>query len=448
MKVLIADDDPVCCRLLEATLQKSGFDVIAARDGDEAASLAREYVPDLVITDIVMPGMDGYELCRRLKTERVLDGAPVILLTALSDPRDVIRALQCRADGFVTKPFDKAFLLRYIQDLTTGHGNRAAEKDDGSIELTYGGETYTLEPDVKQATSLLLSTYDNALQKNLELQAANRALVLAEEELRAANEDLTRKQKQIDRDLEAAAGIQRSLLPREAPDTPAMEVRWRFRPCEKIGGDIFDVVRLDPCHYAMFMIDVSGHGVPSALVTVSVSHTLQPDSGVLVRREGRGLTGWRIASPREVMEALEAEYPMERFEKFFTIAYVVIDIHTGTLRYSCAGHPAPLLQRAGGEIELLECGGPMIGLGVDLPYEESTVSLGPGDRFVLYTDGVVEHQNTAGELYGTDRLVEAVRRRARDSLDVMLDGLMDDLTDFNASSPTDDVSLLGMTFKG
>ena len=445
MKVLIADDDPVCCRLLQATLSKNGFDVIAARDGNQAVALAREHKPGLVITDIIMPGMDGYELCSRLKSEHVLDGAPVILLTALSDPEDVIRALQSHADGFVTKPFDKDFLLGTIADLTFGGKRAASRKEDGTIELIHGGRNYTLDSDAAQLSRLLLSTYDNAVQKNKELRVANEALIRARDEIRAANEDLLGKQKLIDRDLEAAAGIQRSLLPNKPPATSALEVRWRFEPCQRIGGDIFNVLQLDDRHYGFYMLDVSGHGVPSALVTVSASQALKADSGVLVRRDGE-TSG--VVSPAEVMRWLDGEYPMERFDKFFTIAYVVVDGPGRTLRCSSAGHPPALLQTARGDVRLLESGGPIVGMGFDLPYDEETIALEPGDRVFLYTDGVVEHQSPEGELYGMDRLTEVLSGLAGASLDGVLDGVMNDLAAFNPAPPTDDVSLLGFALKG
>ena len=117
MKVLVVDDDPVCRRLLEASLLKRGCEVVTARDGEEAHALAREHKPDVVITDVVMPRLDGFELCRRIKADAELRRTPVILLTALSDSGDVIGALQSGADGFITKPYDKDFLSACMESL-------------------------------------------------------------------------------------------------------------------------------------------------------------------------------------------------------------------------------------------------------------------------------------------------------------------------------------------
>lgn len=277
------------------------------------------------------------------------------------------------------------------------------------------------------------------------MRVANDALIRAQSEIRAAHEDLLRKQKHTERDLEAAAGIQRSLLPDKPPATSALEVRWRFEPCQQTGGDIFNVLRLDDDHYGFYMLDVSGHGVPSALVTVSASQALNADSGVLVRRDGENPG---VVSPAEVMRRLDSEYPTERLDKFFTIAYAVVDVPDRTLRCSSAGHPPVPLQTAGGDVRLLENGGPIVGMGFDLPYEEDTVTLEPGDRVFLYTDGVVEHRSPEGELYGTDRLIGILGNLARASLDAVLDGVMEDLAAFNPAPPADDVSLLGFAFKG
>lgn len=196
MRVLIADDDPVARRLLEATLRRWGWDVLSAGGGEEAAALAEEHRPEVVITDILMPDVNGYELCRRIKATPGLKDVPVILLTALSDPSDVIEALQCGADGFITKPYDEDFLAGRIENLMARGSRPETKRPDGKIEMRFADRTYVLKPDVKQTTNLLLSTYDNALQKNLELKRANDAVLKARDELKALNASLEEKVKE------------------------------------------------------------------------------------------------------------------------------------------------------------------------------------------------------------------------------------------------------------
>jgi len=197
-----------------------------------------------------MPGMSGDDLCARLKADAELKNVPVILLTALSDAGDVLEAVQCGADGFITKPYDPDFLAQSIDKLMVRSAQPVERRADGGIETTFDGRKYHLKPDVRQITHLLLSTYENALQKNLELERANQALTRMKDSLREANEALEEKQHNLDRDLEAAAGIQRTLLPRAGVDSRSLRVAWKFQPCEMIGGDIFNMVRLDDRHYA------------------------------------------------------------------------------------------------------------------------------------------------------------------------------------------------------
>ncbi len=446
MKVLVVDDDPVCRRLLQASLLKRGCEVVTARNGEEAHALARDHKPDVVITDVVMPRLDGFELCRRIKADAELRRAPVILLTALSDSGDVIGALQSGADGFITKPYDKDFLAACMESLIARAAHPGEERADGRIEITVGAQRFLLKPDARQITQLLLSTYDNALQKNLELARANLALIRMEEGLRAANESLQEKQINLDRDLEVAAGIQRSLLPRDGLDERQLGVAWKFQPCEQIGGDIFNMMRLDATHYAFYILDVSGHGVPSALVTVSVSQMLRPDSGTVIR--SGGAHGRQIVPPAEVLARLEREYPIERFDKFFSAVYMVVDIREGVAHYSSAGHPPPLLVGADGSFARLEKGGPVIGQGSGLPFEEGRQPLKTGDRIILATDGVIEHRNEEGEQFGDVRLQRALTRLTSLPIEAMLDGVMENVMSFGKGAPEDDISLLGIEYRG
>ena len=448
MKVLVVDDDPVCRRLLEASLRRRGCDVVTAGDGEEAHALAREHKPNIVITDVVMPRLNGFDLCRRIKADAELRRAPVILLTALSDSGDVIGALQSGADGFITKPYDKDFLSTCMASLIARAEHPEEDRADGQIEITVGAQKFLLKPDARQITQLLLSTYDNALQKNLELARANLALIRMEEGLRAANVSLKEKQNNLDRDLSVAAGIQRTLLPQDGIGARALRVAWKFQPCEQIGGDIFNMIRLDSSHYAFYILDVSGHGVPSALVTVSVSQMLRPDSGTVIRPGSANGNGHEIVPPSEVLEHLDREYPIERFDKFFSIVYMVVDVRDGSARYSCAGHPPPLLLGADGGFARLDKGGPLIGQGSGLPFEEGIQSLKPGDRIVLTTDGVTEHRNDEGEQYGDARLQRALSELAHLPIQAMLDGVMENVMSFGKQAPKDDASLLGIEYRG
>ncbi|MGI5940066.1 MAG: PP2C family protein-serine/threonine phosphatase, partial [Thermoleophilia bacterium] len=270
--------------------------------------------------------------------------------------------------------------------------------------------------------------------------------------LKMANTRLTEKQRKLDEDLQAAAGIQQALLPEREegrPQRDVVEIDWKFMPSEKIGGDIFNMIRLDEDHLGFYMVDVSGHGVPPALVTFSISQTLQPHMGCTIRQRPGQSPDYEIVSPGEVLRALDAEFPWERFEKFLTTIYLIIDIRTGSLIYSNAAHPPPILLRADGSFELLEKGGTIIGLDGILPFEEEEKQLAPGDKIILYTDGVLEFRDLSGEIFGEEHFYDLVKDLRHLPIGMMLDEIVHTVEELSQGWPLDDdVSLLGIEFKG
>lgn len=273
----------------------------------------------------------------------------------------------------------------------------------------------------------------------------------AEKELVRLNKELVLKQSHLDDDLRAAAGIQQTLLPESLPAIASLEIAWKFLPCSLIGGDIFNVVILDEDHVGLYIIDVSGHGVPSALVTLSVSQSLHPDSGLLRRPTGNGGASYEIMSPRFVLNGLNEQYPLERFNMFFTIVYAVLNIRTGVLCYGKAGHPPPVVIHANGGLELLSTNNPVIGMGdlVPLDFEEEYKELVKGDRVLFYTDGIEEYENPHGRFYGKGRFHEVLHESRKQSMARTLDRVIDSMLEFgDHREPQDDVSLLGIEFHG
>ena len=176
--ILIAEDSPTQSLRLQNTLEKNGFTVTAAPDGRAALGVLATLRPTLVISDIQMPEMDGYELCRHLKADPALRDIPLILLTSLSAPQDIIRGLECGADNFVVKPYDETFLLARIRTVLA---NRDLESPAGSaaVPIYFAGERYEITANRRQILNLLLSTYETAVQTNADL-------IKAHEELKAA----------------------------------------------------------------------------------------------------------------------------------------------------------------------------------------------------------------------------------------------------------------------
>jgi sigma-B regulation protein RsbU (phosphoserine phosphatase) len=276
---------------------------------------------------------------------------------------------------------------------------------------------------------------------------AERCLREAKEQTETANRELLAKQSLLDQDLEAAAGIQQALLPSEPPQRPELDLAWRFIPSQHVGGDMLSVSELTPGVLGLYLLDVSGHGVPSALVTVSVHEMLSRSSGHVVQyREDGGVT---VADPRWVADLLDQEYPLERFDKFFTMFYAVLDTNTGRLTYTNAGHPAPWLFRAGGGVDILEQGGTVIGMGLEGGYDQGEAVLQPGDRLFCYTDGITEHAAPSGQFYGEQRLLAALEQGREQTLDHWLSGVLKEAMDFGGhASPVDDISLLALEYRG
>ena len=189
--ILIVEDSPTQALMLENILQQEGFTTQIARNGEEALKAMPEFQPTVVISDIIMPGINGYELCREIKGNPDTASIPVILLTSLSDPYDVIQGLQCGADNFITKPYQEDFLLSRIQYILINQELRKTMPEESGVQIYFGGEKISVTSSRIQIVDLLFSSFENAVQKNQELKEVNRELEETqsqlEEAMKAAN---------------------------------------------------------------------------------------------------------------------------------------------------------------------------------------------------------------------------------------------------------------------
>ena len=267
--------------------------------------------------------------------------------------------------------------------------------------------------------------------------------------LDATRHQLSHYQEQLQEALASAAHIQHSLIPTRQPSYDKLRYSWKYMPCKQVGGDLFNIVQLDEQTVMTYLLDVSGHGISSAMVTVSVHQSLSLHTGQLVKRPTDHPPFYEITSPRKILQELETEYPFERFEEFFTISYMLINPHTGQLRYCNAGHPPPLLLRHNGKVERLTAGGTIIGVGQLVDFEEGKAQLNPGDRLFMYTDGITEHLGKEDEAYGEERFLEQLLSQRDKPFDDVIREALIAMREFGGRTlPVDDVTLIGIEFSG
>jgi two-component system cell cycle sensor histidine kinase PleC len=192
-RVIVVDDSRTQLEMLKYTLENEGFDVASFNNGPEALVALKKQVPDLIITDVIMPGMDGYELCRQIKSTPALSSVPVILLTFLSGPEDVIMALQCGASTFVTKPCDAVSLVTTIKYLFANRELGSRLTGDHEIEVLLHGRKFTLNPSNSQMLDFLISTYETAVEQGHKLSQSHTALQEVNDQLEQKIEERTRE---------------------------------------------------------------------------------------------------------------------------------------------------------------------------------------------------------------------------------------------------------------
>ncbi|MBI2493377.1 MAG: response regulator, partial [Candidatus Rokubacteria bacterium] len=173
-RILAVEDSPTQAEQLRHVLEEGGYEVIVAANGSQALSEARRHPPIAVVSDIVMPEMDGYTLCRRLKADAELKDIPVILVTELSGPHDILRALECGADSVIRKPYDERYLLSRLSYVQVNRELRKSEKTRMGVEIDIGGQRHFVSAERRQILDLLISTYEEAVHLNEELSARQR----------------------------------------------------------------------------------------------------------------------------------------------------------------------------------------------------------------------------------------------------------------------------------
>ncbi len=390
MRVLIAEDDRISRRMLQRQLEKWGHEVVAAENGLEAWHHHCEGNFSLVITDWMMPDMDGLELISRIRDAPNDSYVYAILLTAKTETEDIVKGMESGADDFLSKPFDRNELRVRV---------RAGER---IIEL--------------------------------------------ERHLADRNKQLETVNQRMSSDLEAAARVQRSLLPTALPDRPGVNLAWSFQPCDELAGDFLNVFAIDDKHLAIYVADVSGHGVASSLLAVTISRMLTiqaTTSSILVRPDETGSI--ELVSPAEVLGELNQRFQMDESGMYFTLVYGLLNTETLKFQYACAGHPPVLRVPASGEPAFLPGEGLAIGWDLDEDFDQHEVTLKAGDRLFLYSDGVPEAMNEQLEQFEDHRLIEECCKSSAQTLQATVDDLLQSIERWCLpNGPKDDVSLVAV----
>ena len=356
-KVLVVDDSRLQRRILVASLKKWGFTVLEADCGEDAIALCAADLPDLVLSDWVMPGMSGLDFCRAFRELEKDQYTYFILLTSKSEKQEVARGLDAGADDFLIKPL---------------------EADELRARISAGARI---------------------LDMQRELSDKNRLIETALEELRLAHDA-------IDKDLMQARKIQESLVPELTRDFGKSRVSLLLKPCGHIGGDLVGMFSPGVNRLGFYSIDVSGHGITSAMMTARLGGYLSSthfDQNVAMQQRFNRF--YALLPPEEVAETLNSRLMADTgIEEYFTMVYAIVDLRNGHLKMVQAGHPHPLLLRENGDAEFIGEGGLPIGLLADVQFQQTEVYLKPGDRLLLYSDGFTECRLADGNLLDEDGL--------------------------------------------
>ncbi|MBI3890924.1 MAG: SpoIIE family protein phosphatase [Candidatus Wallbacteria bacterium] len=340
------------CRLISGVLTEQGYQVTTASSGEEGLKLLSRFLPHAILCDIVMPGMDGYEFCRRVKARTRTKNVPVILLTSKSDPRDKVRGLEIGAADYVTKPFDAGELRARL------------------------------------AAHLRIVT----LQQ--ELRNRNRLLTATRRQLEEKVHDLSVLEQKRQKALDLAYKVQLGLLPSSDPAIEGFGFGSRFLPADNIAGDFYDYIPLDGQRWGIAIGDVAGKGLPASLLMVLTK--------TLLRTEAiRGLTPGQVLE--NVNRLIINSYGSA---EAVTLFYGILDPTTNSFTFSNGGHEFPIVYSARrGKCTELSAGGPFLGIFQDARYNEGRIYLTEDDLVLLYTDGLF-HLNVQDRPIGTETVLK------------------------------------------
>ena len=340
--ILIVDDEVRITDILNLYLKKEGYRTMTAGDGLKALAAMRETTPDLIISDLMMPNMDGIAFCKEVKTKPEYSNPYFIMLTAKATVDSKVQGLKIGADDYITKPFNVKELVARVN-----------------------------------SAMRIKALQNEIVEKNVEL-----------ERYKAAMEN----------ELQLAARFQESLIPPDGDICPGIRLTSIYQPTIHIGGDIFDVRKAGDGKIVFFVADVTGHGIVAAVISAMIKLSFIQAAA-------------STSSPAAIAGKINRDIVSTTSEEHFASVFLgSIEADGSSLSFVRAGHPAPYLCRQDKQILPLAPKGFLLGIDPDAQFVQQRVSLYPGDRIVMFTDGISEAEGPDGELFGTGRIRQYLAR--------------------------------------
>jgi len=374
--LLLVDDAPANIQIANSIL-KDSYKIRIATNGAKALELASVTpLPDLILLDVMMPEMDGYEVCTRLKMSAKTRDIPVIFLTGQTEIEDETKGFEVGAVDYIHKPLSPAIVKARVQ------------------------------------THLVL----RGIRKQLALQLLT-----------------------IQKELETAREIQLSILPEEIPKIGGVDIAARYIPMTSVAGDFYDFIVVDEKHLGILVADVSGHGMPAALIASMLKIALAAQKP-------------HAADPAQLLLGLNQALCGKFQRHYVTAAYLFLDMLKGTLRYAGAGHPPLLLWSRSEGVRAVEENGLFLGKFPQAAYSFVELPLKAGDWALLYTDGIPETTNPLQIEFGTDRFKHFLETEQSTSADHFADRLLKELSQWSVrdsgEDSDDDVTLVAIHVDG
>ena len=387
-RILMVDDSPTERARLGAMLKDLGYDVVEARDGKEALSLLESKQFQLVLSDQVMPEMDGKTLCRTLRSNERYGSPYVVMLTAENDQNELVNCMDAGADDFLRKP---------------------AIKEELRVRLASGAR--------------LVSMRKNVTDQNEQL---NKTVTALEAE-----------QKQNDQELQFATHLQEEYVPKNQWLSPTLELATEFKTARGIGGDSMGFVTTNSNQVLIYQIDVMGHGVASAMLSFTLQNAIQQMLGYYINQS--------VLPPlHQIVRRLNERFPSERFSGlYFTMFLGMIDESANTLRYCQAGHPHPCVLSEQGDMMQISRGSFPVGMFDFADFETRSLPFLPGSSLLLSSDGLFDIVDETNSAIGRNAIENILKRERSKDAATQLDIIKQFAYDWgNQETPEDDVSVM------